>query len=89
MNIHTPSAPDVVMAEAAEAGLPVLPYQAGFFISVPAKGQFELVDKLREKNIFTIPLDCGAVRFAMSATPSTMVPGLAKITKELYAGHEV
>jgi Aspartate/tyrosine/aromatic aminotransferase len=79
----------IFMAEAAEAGLPVLPYQAGFFISVPAKGQFELVDKLREKNIFTIPLDCGAVRFAMSATPSTMVPGLAKITKELYAGHEV
>lgn len=73
--------------EAREVGLKILPYQAGFFITVPAKDTAALADKLAQRNIYAIPL-AHALRFAISAVPTRQVPGLARATKELFAGHE-
>ena len=78
---------EVFLKEADEVGLYHLPYQAGFFITVPAKDTAGLAAKLAERNIFVIPL-AKAIRFAISAVPSRQIPGLATAAKELFAGHE-
>ena len=78
---------EVFLKEADEVGLYHLPYQSGFFITVPAKDTAGLAAKLAERNIFVIPL-AKAIRFAVSAVPSRQIPGLATATKELFAGHE-
>ena len=78
---------EVFLKEAKEVGLYHLPYQAGFFITVPAKDSAGLAAKLAERNIFVIPL-ARAIRFALSAVPMRQIPGLATAAKELFAGHE-
>lgn len=78
---------EVFLKEAKEVGLHHLPYQAGFFITVPAKDSAGLAAKLAERNIFVIPL-ARAIRFALSAVPMRQIPGLATAAKELFAGHE-
>lgn len=78
---------EVFLKEAREVGLYHLPYQAGFFITVPAKDSAGLAAKLAERNIFVIPL-ARAIRFAISAVPMRQIPGLATAAKELFAGHE-
>ena len=79
---------ELFVNEAREVGLRILPYQAGFFITVPCKDSAGLAAKLAEQRIFVIPL-ARAIRFAVSAVPTHQIPGLAKTTKELFAGHEV
>ena len=78
---------EVFLKEAEEVGLYHLPYQSGFFITVPAKDTAGLANKLAERNIFVIPL-AHAIRFAISAVPSHQIPGLATAAKELFPGHE-
>lgn len=78
---------EMFVKEAKEVGLHILPYQSGFFITVPAKDTAGLADKLAQRNIFVIPL-ARAIRFAISAVPTRQVPGLATAAKELFAGHE-
>ena len=78
----------IFVKEAAEVGLHILPYEAGFFITVPAKDSAVLADKLAHQNIFVIPLKDG-IRLAMSAVPTSKVPGLAGKIKAVFAGHEV
>lgn len=78
---------EVFLKEAKEVGLYHLPYQSGFFITVPAKDSAGLAAKLAERNIFVIPL-ARAIRFALSAVPMRQIPGLATAAKELFAGHE-
>lgn len=70
--------------EAKEIGLPILPYTAGFFVTLPSRDQFGLVEKLKEELIFSIPLDSGGVRFAMSAVPTKHVPGLATMVMKYF-----
>lgn len=77
----------IFIEEAKEVGLKILPYKAGFFITVPAKDTIGLSKKLIEHKVYCIPLNDG-LRFAISAVPTKKVPGLAKLTKELFAGHE-
>lgn len=79
---------ELFVNEAKEVGLEILPYQAGFFVTVPAKDTAGLAAKLSERNIFVIPLARG-IRLALSAVPTKQIPGLATVVKELHAGHEV
>lgn len=67
---------DLFTKEAAECGLPMLPYVAGFFLSIPAKNPDAICDKLHEDNIFAVPLAAG-VRIAVCAVPLNKIKGMA------------
>lgn len=67
---------DLFTAEAKECGLPMLPYVAGFFLSIPADNPDAICDKLHEDNIFAVPLAAG-VRIAVCAVPLKKIKGMA------------
>lgn len=67
---------DLFTKEAAECGLPMLPYVAGFFLSIPAKNPEAICEKLHEDNIFAVPLAAG-VRIAVCAVPLKKIKGMA------------
>lgn len=67
---------DVFTKEAKECGLPMLPYVAGFFLSIPAKNPDAICEKLHEENIFAVPLAAG-VRIAVCAVPLKKIFGMA------------
>ena len=67
---------DIFTAEAKECGLNMLPYVAGFFISIPAKNPDAICEKLHEDNIFAVPLAAG-VRVAVCAVPAPKMRGMA------------
>ena len=67
---------DVFTAEAKECGLKMLPYVAGFFLSIPAKNPDAICDKLHDDNIFAVPLAAG-VRVAVCAVPVRKMKGMA------------
>lgn len=67
---------DLFTKEAAECGLPMLPYVAGFFLSIPAANPDAICDKLHEDNIFAVPLAAG-VRIAVCAVPLKKIKGMA------------
>lgn len=74
----------VFTEEAKEVGLKICPYDSGFFIYVPT-ADFEhaekLAEKVREKDIFTVPLGPG-VRIAICAIDEKQIVGMARIFKE-------
>lgn len=67
---------DLFTKEAEECGLKMLPYVAGFFISIPAKNPVAVCDKLHDDNIFAVPLAAG-VRVAVCAVPLKKIKGMA------------
>ncbi len=67
---------DLFTQEAAACGLPMLPYVAGFFLSIPAKNPEAICEKLHEDNIFAVPLAAG-VRIAVCAVPLKKIAGMA------------
>lgn len=67
---------DLFTKEAAECGLPMLPYVAGFFLSIPAKNPEVICEKLHDDNIFAVPLAAG-VRIAVCAVPLKKIKGMA------------
>ena len=67
---------DLFTKEAQECGLKMLPYVAGFFISIPAKNPDAICEKLHEDNIFAVPLAAG-VRIAVCAVPLHKIKGMA------------
>lgn len=67
---------DLFTKEAEECGLPMLPYVAGFFQSIPAKNPDAICEKLHEDNIFAVPLAAG-VRIAVCAVPLKKIKGMA------------
>lgn len=67
---------DLFAKEAEECGLPMLPYVAGFFLSIPAKNPDGICEKLHEDNIFAVPLAAG-VRIAVCAVPLKKIKGMA------------
>lgn len=75
----------IFVDEAKEIGLEILPYCGGFFISIPAPNAGDAVEKLIQKEIYTLPLPKG-VRIATCAIPLAQVPGLAKQIKEAIHG---
>ena len=66
----------VFVEEAGEAGLEILPYCGGFFITVPAADPVAVSSLLRQSNIFVVPLAKG-VRIAVCAVPVKQMKGLA------------
>lgn len=71
---------DIFTAEAKECGLKMIPYVAGFFMSIPAKDSDAICDELKKDKIFCVPLAAG-VRVAVCGTPLPKVKGLAKKIK--------
>ena len=71
---------DLFTQEAAECGLPMLPYVAGFFLSIPSTNPDAVCDKLHEDNIFAVPLAAG-VRIAVCAVPLKKIKGMAAKVK--------
>lgn len=69
----------VFMEEANEIGLPVVPYMAGFFLSIPSPDSKAVCDELAKENIFPVPLAKG-VRFALCSVPKAKIKGLAAKT---------
>lgn len=67
---------DLFTEEAKACGLPMLPYVAGFFLSIPAKNPDAICDKLHADNIFAVPLAAG-VRIAVCAVPLKKIKGMA------------
>ena len=76
---------DLFTQEATECGLPMLPYVAGFFLSIPSTNPDAVCDKLHEDNIFAVPLAAG-VRIAVCAVPLKKIKGMAaKVNAALQA----
>ena len=73
------------MDEAQACALPALPYEAGFFISIPSKDSAAVCNKLHEDLIFAGPLAMG-VRFAVCSVPASKMPGVAAKIKKAMAG---
>lgn len=67
---------DLFTEEAKACGLSMLPYVAGFFLSIPAKDPDAICNKLHEDNIFAVPLAAG-VRIAVCAVPLKKIKGMA------------
>lgn len=74
---------DIFMQEAAAASLHMLPYIAGFFLTIPAKQPDAVCEKLHDDLIFAVPLAKG-IRIAVCAIPSAKITGMAgKIAKAM------
>ena len=66
---------------AAAAGLEIVPFRAGFFVTIPYKDPDKLLNALGEKDIFLIPID-GGVRVSVAAVPEARCRELPAIIKE-------
>ncbi|HIU64036.1 MAG TPA: aminotransferase class I/II-fold pyridoxal phosphate-dependent enzyme [Candidatus Avacidaminococcus intestinavium] len=79
---------DLFTKEAKACGLKILPYVAGFFISIPSNNPDAVCDRLHEDNIFAVPLAAG-VRIAVCAVPLKKISGMAeKINKAMQTIEE-
>lgn len=76
---------DLFTQEAEACGLPMLPYVAGFFLSIPASDPAAVCEKLHADNIYAVPLAAG-VRIAVCAVPLKKIKGMAaKVNAALQA----
>jgi aromatic-amino-acid transaminase len=67
---------DLFMKEAKACGLPMIPYIAGFFLSIPAKHPAAICDRLHADGIYVVPLAAG-VRVALCSIPLQKISGMA------------
>ncbi len=67
---------DIFTEEAKACGLKMVPYIAGFFLSIPCQDPQAACDKLHADNIFAVPLAKG-MRVAVCAIPTKKVYGMA------------
>lgn len=70
----------VFSAEAATAGLGMLPYRSGFFLTIPCDQPEAVCKALMEEQIFLVPLAKG-VRISICAIPVRKIYGLAAKVK--------
>jgi len=71
--------------EAEAVGLPVCPFDAGFFVTVPTPKAEEVAAVLRDHDLFVVPLGEGAnagLRVALCAIPEEKIHGIPKLMKE-------
>lgn len=68
-------------AEAKAAGLDILPYRSGFFLTIPSKRPEEVCQVLNKANVFLVPLAKG-VRISVCAIPTRKIAGLAAKIKQ-------
>ncbi len=69
---------------AKEAQLEIVPFRAGFFVTIPYKDPDALINALAAKNIFLIPVD-GGVRVSIASTAEDKCAVLPAIIKETIA----
>jgi aromatic-amino-acid transaminase len=62
--------------EAKACGLPMIPYIAGFFLSVPCDNSQAVCDILHKDHIYLVPLAAG-VRVALCSIPLQKISGIA------------
>lgn len=74
---------DIFAKEAKDVGLDMLPYIAGFFISLPSKDPDAVCEELKKDLVFAVPLAKG-VRIAVCAVPETQMKGLAAKVKKAF-----
>lgn len=74
---------EIFSSEAKEIGLDMLPYIAGFFLSMPSKDPDAVCEKLKEDLVFAVPLAKG-VRIAVCAVPEAQMKGLAAKVKKAF-----
>lgn len=67
---------DIFVKEAAAVNLSMLPYHAGYFLSVPTASPDAVCEKLNAENIFGVALGKG-VRIAVCAVPTNKIAGMA------------
>lgn len=72
---------EVFMQEAKECGLKMLPYRAGFFLTIPAKNTDAICERLHDDFIFAVPLASG-IRIAICAISQSKVYGMAAKIKQ-------
>ncbi|SMC76832.1 pyridoxal phosphate-dependent aminotransferase [Sporomusa malonica] len=77
----------IFMNEAKAANLSMLPYIAGFFLTIPAKDPDAVCDKLHDDHIFAVPLGKG-IRIAVCAVPSAKITGMAAKVAQAMAAVE-
>ncbi len=71
------------MKEAAQCGVPFVPYHGGFFISIPSRDPHGVCERLQQQLVFAAPLAMG-VRLGVCSVPLAQISGLAaKIKKAL------
>lgn len=66
---------------AKECGLEIVPFSAGFFVTVPYADPDGLCEKLNEKNVFLIPFDKG-VRVSIASSSEDKCRRLPALIKE-------
>ncbi|MDU4961799.1 MAG: aminotransferase class I/II-fold pyridoxal phosphate-dependent enzyme [Sporomusaceae bacterium] len=66
----------IFTAEAEQAKLAMLPFIAGYFLTIPAKNPTAVCNKLHDDLIFAVPLGKG-IRIAVCAVPSQKIKGMA------------
>lgn len=79
---------DVFVKEAERVGLEILPYIAGFFVSIPCDNPREVCEELTKHNLFTVPLKMG-LRFAVCAVSEEKCKKAPSIIKEALESLEV
>lgn len=72
---------EVFIDEAKAIGLDILPYQGGFFITVPCEQAEKVTDELQKNHIFIGPMSKG-IRVAACSVPVRQMKGLAKKIKD-------
>ncbi|MGL5513408.1 MAG: aminotransferase class I/II-fold pyridoxal phosphate-dependent enzyme [Sporomusa sp.] len=76
---------DIFVREAKAVNLNMLPYIAGFFLTIPSQNPDAVCDKLHDDNIFAVPLGKG-VRIAVCAVSSAKITGMAgKVAQAIAA----
>ena len=66
----------VFVKEAKEAGVKIVPYISGFFITIPVEGAQKVCDLLERENIFLVPMKKG-IRLAVCSISKAKMKGLA------------
>ena len=68
---------DIFKQEAAQVGLPMLPYRGGFFITIPTDSANAICEELKKEHIYVIALANG-IRVAACGIPKFQMTGLAE-----------
>ena len=72
---------EVFINEAKSVKLDICPYNAGFFITIPASQSEESCKLLKKDNIFAVPISRG-IRFAICSVPLYKMKGIAEKIKK-------
>ena len=68
---------DIFKQEAAQVGLPMLPYRGGFFITIPTDSANAICEELKKEHVYVIALANG-IRVAACGIPKFQMTGLAE-----------